>query len=53
MRPQTYHRFVGQLTHRFPLIVDAPCIIDGEAVACDYNGVASISAGTIVLRTSR
>jgi hypothetical protein len=21
--------------------VDAPCIIDGEAVACDYNGVAS------------
>src|SRR5262249_57036661 len=26
---------------RFPLIVDAPCIIDGEAIACDYNGVAS------------
>src|SRR5262245_9971179 len=26
---------------RFPLIVDAPCIIDGEAIACDYNAVAS------------
>jgi len=36
------------LTWRFPLIVDAlarlrsrSCIIDGEAVACDDNGVAS------------
>jgi bifunctional non-homologous end joining protein LigD len=36
------------LTRRFPLIVDAlsqlrsrSCIIDGEAVACDDNGVAS------------
>src|SRR5258708_17181150 len=35
-------------TRRFPLIVDAlarlrsrSCIIDGEAVACDENGVAS------------
>jgi bifunctional non-homologous end joining protein LigD len=36
------------MTRRFPLIVDAlarlrsrSCIIDGEAVACDENGVAS------------
>jgi bifunctional non-homologous end joining protein LigD len=36
------------MTRRFPLIVDAfarlrsrSCIIDGEAVACDSNGVAS------------
>jgi bifunctional non-homologous end joining protein LigD len=36
------------MTRRFPLIVDAlarlrsrSCIIDGEAVACDDNGVAS------------
>jgi bifunctional non-homologous end joining protein LigD len=36
------------LTHRFPLIVETlarlrsrSCIIDGEAVACDDNGVAS------------
>jgi hypothetical protein len=36
-----YSRPGNELTHRFPLIVDAPCIIDGEAVACDYNGVAS------------
>jgi bifunctional non-homologous end joining protein LigD len=34
------------LTHRFPLIVETlarlrprSCIIDGEAVACDHNGV--------------
>jgi bifunctional non-homologous end joining protein LigD len=38
----------NDLTRRFPLIVDAlarlrsrSCIIDGEAVACDDNGVAS------------
>jgi bifunctional non-homologous end joining protein LigD len=38
----------NDLTHRFPLIVDTlarlrsrSCIIDGEAVACDDNGVAS------------
>jgi len=36
-----YSRPGNELTHRFPLIVDAPCIIDGEAVACDYNGVVS------------
>src|SRR3954451_17593202 len=38
----------NDLTRRFSLIVDAlarlrsrSCIIDGEAVACDHNGVAS------------
>src|SRR5262250_193263 len=38
----------SDLTHRFPLIVKTlarlrsrSCIIDGEAVACDDNGVAS------------
>jgi bifunctional non-homologous end joining protein LigD len=36
----------NDLTHRFPLIVEAlarlrSCIIDGEAVGCDDNGVAS------------
>src|SRR6516162_5137330 len=42
-----YSRPGNDLTHRFPLIVDAlsrlrsrSCIIDGEAVACDDNGVA-------------
>ena len=41
-----YSRPGNDLTHRFPLIVDAlsrlrsrSCIIDGEAVACDDNGV--------------
>ncbi len=39
---------LGRVTRRFPLIVDAlarlrsrSCIIDGEAVACDDNGLAS------------
>jgi bifunctional non-homologous end joining protein LigD len=43
-----YSRPGNDLTRRFPLIVDAlprlrsqSCIIDGEAVACDENGVAS------------
>jgi len=45
-----YSRPGNDLTHRFPLIVDAlsrlrsrSCIIDGEAVACDDNGVASFN----------
>ena len=43
-----YSRPGNDLTHRFPLIVEAlaglrsrSCIIDGEAVACDDNGIAS------------
>ena len=43
-----YSRPGNDLTHRFPLIVEAlarlrsrSCIIDGEAVECDDNGVAS------------
>jgi bifunctional non-homologous end joining protein LigD len=47
-RVRLYSRPGNDLTHRFPLIVDAlarlrsrSCIIDGEAVACDDNGIAS------------
>jgi ATP-dependent DNA ligase len=43
-----YSRPGNDLTYRFPLIVETlarlrsrSCIIDGEAVACDGNGVAS------------
>jgi len=43
-----YSRPGNDFTHRFPLIVDAlsrlrsrSCIIDGEAVACDDDGIAS------------
>jgi ATP-dependent DNA ligase len=43
-----YSRPGNDFTRRFPLIVDAlsrlrsrSCIIDGEAVACDDNGIAS------------
>jgi ATP-dependent DNA ligase len=43
-----YSRPGNDMTHRFPLIVEAvarlrpcSCIIDGEAVACDENGVSS------------
>ena len=43
-----YSRQGNDFTRRFPLIVEAlvrlrsrSCIIDGEAVACDDNGVAS------------
>jgi len=45
-----YSRPGNDLTRRFPLIVDAvsrlrsrSCIIDGEAVACDDDGVASFN----------
>jgi bifunctional non-homologous end joining protein LigD len=44
-----YSRPGNDFTRRFPLIVEAlvrlrsrSCIIDGEAVACDENGVASV-----------
>jgi ATP-dependent DNA ligase len=46
-RVRLYSRPGNDMTWRFPLIVDAlarlrsrSCIIDGEAVACDDNGVA-------------
>jgi bifunctional non-homologous end joining protein LigD len=45
-----YSRPGNDLTYRFPLIVDAlarlrsrSCIIDGEAVGCDDNGIASFN----------
>jgi bifunctional non-homologous end joining protein LigD len=47
-RVMLYSRPGNDLTHRFPLIVEAlaelrsrSCIIDGEAVACGDDGVAS------------
>ena len=47
-RVRLYSRPGNDLTHRFPLIVETlarlrsrSCIIDGEAVACDDNAVAS------------
>jgi bifunctional non-homologous end joining protein LigD len=47
LRVRLYSRPGNDLPHRFPLIVDAlarlrsrSCIIDGEAVGCDENGVA-------------
>jgi bifunctional non-homologous end joining protein LigD len=47
-RVRLYSRPGNDLTYRFPLIVEAlarlrsrSCIIDGEAVACDDNGVPS------------
>jgi len=47
-RVRLYGRPGNDLTRRFPLIVETlrrlrsrSCIIDGEAVACDDNGVAS------------
>jgi bifunctional non-homologous end joining protein LigD len=43
-----YSRPANDLTYRFPLIVETlarlrlrSCIIDGEAVACDDNGITS------------
>src|SRR5262249_19802672 len=53
-RVRLYSRPGNDLTRRFPLIVETlarlrsrSCIIDGEAVACDDNGVPrSISSDT-------
>jgi len=45
-----YSRHRSDLTYRFPLIVETlsrlhsrSCIIDGEAVACDDNGITSFN----------
>src|SRR5215467_4457754 len=47
-RVRLYSRPGNDMTRRFPQIVEAlarlrsrSCIIDGEAVACDHNGLAS------------
>jgi bifunctional non-homologous end joining protein LigD len=49
-RVRLYSRPGNDMTRRFPLIAEAltglrsrSCIIDGEAVACDDNGVASFN----------
>src|SRR2546430_8881127 len=55
-----YSRPGNDLTHRFPLIVETlarlrsrSCIIDGEAAACDDNGVASFNLRLRPDRTER
>jgi bifunctional non-homologous end joining protein LigD len=47
IRVKIYSRPGNELTHRFPLVVEAlarlrarSCILDGEAVACGENGIA-------------
>jgi ATP-dependent DNA ligase len=47
-RVRLYSRPGNDFTHRFPLIVETlaglrarSCVLDGEAVACDHNGIAS------------
>ena len=47
-RVRLYSRHGNDFTHRFPLIAEAltglrsrSCIIDGETIACDDNGLAS------------
>ena len=49
-RVRLYTRPGNDLTYRFPLIVEAlaklrsqSCIIDGEAVACGDDGIASFN----------
>src|ERR1700758_3326921 len=50
VRVRLYSRPGNDLTYRFPLIVETlarlrsrSCIIDGEAVGCDDNGVTSFN----------
>ena len=48
LRVRLYSRQGNDLTNRFPRIVEAmarlpSCTLDGEAVACDDNGVASFN----------
>ena len=59
-RVRLYSRPGNDFTHRFPLMVETlaglrarSCIIDGEAVACDDNGVASSSAITAFAKSWR
>jgi ATP-dependent DNA ligase len=54
-----YSRPGNDLTRRFQLIVETlvrlrsrSCIIDGEAVACDDNGVALFDLVTTTLTTA-
>ena len=49
-RVRLYSRPGKDMTYRFPLIVESvarlrsrSCIIDGEAVACDDNGMSSFN----------
>jgi ATP dependent DNA ligase domain len=49
-RVRFYSRLGNDMTRRFPLIAESlarlrprSCIIDGEAVACDENGIASFN----------
>ena len=51
-RVRLYSRAGNDLTDRFPLIVSAlgglrsrSVILDGEAVACDEDGISSVSTG--------
>ena len=59
-RVRLYSRPGNDLTYRFPLIVEAltwvrsqSCIIDGEAVACDGNGMPSFDAGARAVHRTR
>jgi ATP-dependent DNA ligase len=61
-RVRLYSRPGNDLTYRFPLIVEAiaklrsrSCIIDGEAVACGEDGIASFDrtvTGTMMIAFS-
>jgi ATP-dependent DNA ligase len=59
-RVRLYSRPGNDLTYRFPLIVEAlarlrsrSCIIDGEAVACGDDGIASLRAHLAAAATTR
>jgi ATP-dependent DNA ligase len=58
-RVRLYSRPGNDFTRRFPLIVETlarlrsrSCIIDGEAVACDDNGIASFDRKGCMRQTS-
>jgi ATP-dependent DNA ligase len=57
-RVRLYSRPGNDLTHRFPLIVQSmarlpPCTIDGEAIACDDDGLPSFELLRYRRRDSR